>query len=36
LPGGRVDPGEKLSVAAIRECKEEAGIDIRLTGILTI
>ena len=35
LPGGRVDPGEPLEEAAIRECKEEAGIDIKLKGVLT-
>ncbi|ELR21251.1 hydrolase, NUDIX domain containing protein [Acanthamoeba castellanii str. Neff] len=34
LPGGRVDPGEDLTTAAIRETKEEAGIDVELTGIL--
>eukprot|EP01083_Nonionella_stella_P105213 302531_1 len=36
LPGGRVDPGETLCEAAIRETKEEAGIDVELTGILTM
>jgi len=34
LPGGRVDPGEDLVIAAVRETKEEAGIDVELTGIL--
>mmetsp|Transcript_19870 Transcript_19870/g.45303 ORF Transcript_19870/g.45303 Transcript_19870/m.45303 type:complete len:356 (-) Transcript_19870:302-1369(-) len=36
LPGGAVDPHESLSSAAIRETKEEAGVDIELTGILKI
>src|SRR5207253_856109 len=36
LPGGKIDPGESLITAAIRETKEEGGIDIRLTGILKI
>lgn len=36
LPGGAVDPGEALCSAAIRETKEEAGVDIELTGILKI
>ncbi|KAG7392888.1 hypothetical protein PHYBOEH_006275 [Phytophthora boehmeriae] len=34
LPGGRIDSGENPAQAAIRETKEEAGIDIRLTGLL--
>eukprot|EP01100_Stratorugosa_tubuloviscum_P013233 TRINITY_DN6514_c0_g1_i2.p1 TRINITY_DN6514_c0_g1~~TRINITY_DN6514_c0_g1_i2.p1 ORF type:complete len:247 (-),score=111.64 TRINITY_DN6514_c0_g1_i2:26-766(-) len=34
LPGGRVDNGERLTSAAIRETKEEAGIDIKLQGVL--
>jgi len=34
LPGGHVDPGETFEMAAIRECKEEGGIDIEITGIL--
>ena len=36
LPGGAVDAGESLTSAAIRETKEEAGIDIELKGILGI
>jgi 8-oxo-dGTP pyrophosphatase MutT (NUDIX family) len=36
LPGGAVDPCESLSAAAMRETKEEAGIDIELKGILRI
>eukprot|EP01033_Poteriospumella_lacustris_P000130 gene130-81_t len=35
-PGGAVDPGERLGPAALRETKEEAGIDIELKGILAI
>ncbi|RLN51835.1 hypothetical protein BBJ29_002429 [Phytophthora kernoviae] len=36
LPGGRIDSGENPAQAAIRETKEEAGIDIRLTGLLKV
>jgi ADP-ribose pyrophosphatase YjhB (NUDIX family) len=36
LPGGRVEVGEQLDRAAERETLEEAGIKIRLTGILKI
>lgn len=36
LPGGRVDGRESLQIAAIRETKEEAGVDIELTGILRL
>ena len=33
LPAGFVDPGDDLMSAAIRETKEEAGIDVRLEGV---
>ena len=36
LPGGRVDGNETLRQAAVRETKEEAGIDIIVKGILTV
>ncbi|CAF4433817.1 unnamed protein product [Rotaria sp. Silwood2] len=36
LPGGRVEIGEQLDKAAERETLEEAGVKIRLTGILKI
>jgi len=36
LPAGRVEPGEELTAAAQRETLEEAGIRIRLEGILRI
>ncbi|MFD2629465.1 NUDIX hydrolase [Oceanobacillus kapialis] len=31
MPGGQVEEGEALKVAAIRETKEESGIDIEIT-----
>lgn len=34
LPGGGVDAGEDLDRAAIRETMEEAGVAVRLTGVL--
>jgi len=34
LPGGRADACEQLVIAAVRETKEEAGIDIQITGVL--
>eukprot|EP01121_Diplochlamys_sp_Union-15-3_P013395 TRINITY_DN4148_c0_g1_i1.p1 TRINITY_DN4148_c0_g1~~TRINITY_DN4148_c0_g1_i1.p1 ORF type:complete len:270 (+),score=62.36 TRINITY_DN4148_c0_g1_i1:338-1147(+) len=36
LPAGRVDPGESFHQAALREVKEEAGIDVTLKGILRV
>ena len=35
-PGGAVDAGELLTVAARRETLEEAGIDVELKGILAV
>jgi 8-oxo-dGTP pyrophosphatase MutT (NUDIX family) len=34
LPAGRVEPGENLMAAAIRETAEEAGVLIGLRGVL--
>lgn len=36
LPAGRVEPGETIAAAAIRETQEEAGVPIALDGILQI
>jgi 8-oxo-dGTP diphosphatase len=36
LPGGRLEPGELLAEAAVREVQEESGIEVRLDGLLCI
>ncbi len=36
LPGGFVDEGESVEHAAVREMKEETGLDVELLGILGV
>jgi phosphatase NudJ len=36
IPGGRVEPGERIEEAAARETLEEGGIPIKLEGVLRV
>jgi 8-oxo-dGTP pyrophosphatase MutT (NUDIX family) len=36
IPGGRVEPGEAIAAAAVREVFEETGVPIRLDGVLRV
>ncbi|MCM3883898.1 NUDIX domain-containing protein [Frankia sp. R82] len=36
LPGGGMDLGESITDAAVRETKEETGIDIEVTGLIGV
>jgi len=36
LPGGHVDPGESLAETAMRECREETGLEVHVTHLIGI
>ena len=35
MPGGHIEPGEKIVEALLREAEEEVGLDLKFCGIVT-
>jgi len=36
LPGGHIEPGERAKAAALREVREEAGVEAELAGLVDV